>query len=327
MRIASVSHVVFAAIMIAIGIGGLIKGDFTPVSDPIPQDSHALAYLCSFISLTTGIGLLWQRTSAAAARVLFASLLLWLLLLRVPNIILSPTFGVFWPAFRLRRCWRVPGYCMHGSLLTGTGSASVSPPETRPPHREGALRRGTDLLRLCSFLRSQGYRLAGARLVAVACGLGLFHWRCLHCGGRGGAHRRVCTAGSRTLGVADGHVHAAGVGTHRSGRFQRRLPMERDFRFCGAHGWCLGGCGFCTPACPGSPWTSASTGCGRMGPLPGTGSIDSMSWVVALPVKLRLVPVRPAHAMTDARISRAPSNHPMRPSPSQSMDNFAVRSD
>jgi uncharacterized membrane protein len=99
MRIASVSHAVFAAIMIAIGIVGLVKGNFTPVWDPIPHDSHALAYLCSFISLATGIGLLWQRTAAAAARVLFASLLLWFLLLRVPNIILSPTFGVFWPGF------------------------------------------------------------------------------------------------------------------------------------------------------------------------------------------------------------------------------------
>src|SRR3974377_2056177 len=99
MRIAGVSTVVFAAIMIAIGIVGLIKGDFTPVWDPIPQDSHALAYLCSFISLTTGIALLWQRPAAAAARVLFASLLLWLLLLRVPKIIVSPTFGVFWPGF------------------------------------------------------------------------------------------------------------------------------------------------------------------------------------------------------------------------------------
>ena len=99
MRIASVSHVVFAAIMMAIGIVGLVKGDFTPVWDPIPQDSHALAYLCSFISLATGIGLLWRVTAAAAVRVLFASLLLWLLLLRVPNIIRSPTFGVFWPGF------------------------------------------------------------------------------------------------------------------------------------------------------------------------------------------------------------------------------------
>ena len=99
MRIASASHVVLAAIMIAIGIVGLIKGNFTPVWDPMPQASHALAYPCSFISLTTGIGLLCQRTAAAAARVLFACLLLWLLLLRVPNIILSPTFGVFWPGF------------------------------------------------------------------------------------------------------------------------------------------------------------------------------------------------------------------------------------
>ena len=99
MRIASVSHVVFAVIMFAIGMVGLIKGDFTPVWDPIPQNSHPLAYLCSSISLATGIGLLWQRTAAAAARVLFASLLLWLLLLRVPNIMLSPTFGVFWPGF------------------------------------------------------------------------------------------------------------------------------------------------------------------------------------------------------------------------------------
>jgi uncharacterized membrane protein len=98
MRIASVSHAVFAAIMIAIGIVGLIKGDFTPVWDPIPQDSHALAYLCSFISLATGIGLLWPRTAAASVRVLFACLLLWLLL-RVSNIMLSPTFGVFWPGF------------------------------------------------------------------------------------------------------------------------------------------------------------------------------------------------------------------------------------
>lgn len=109
MRIARISHAVFAAILLAIGIVGLIKGNFTPVWDPMPRNSHALAYLCSFISLATSLGLLWRRTAAAAARALFASFLLWFLLLRVPNIILSPTFGVFWPGFEtaemLAGCW------------------------------------------------------------------------------------------------------------------------------------------------------------------------------------------------------------------------------
>ena len=99
MRVASVGHAVFAVTMIALGIFGLIQGDFTPtwtgVSKSVPG-REALAYLCAFVSLGSGIGLLWQRTAAAAACVLLTYLLLWLLLLRVPYIFVAPTATSPW---------------------------------------------------------------------------------------------------------------------------------------------------------------------------------------------------------------------------------------
>lgn len=95
MRIASVGHIVFAAIMIALGVMGLIKGDFTVVWQPVPKTVPArevLVYLCALISLVSGIGLLWRRTAALAARLLLASLVIWFLVWRVRPVFLA--FGV-----------------------------------------------------------------------------------------------------------------------------------------------------------------------------------------------------------------------------------------
>ena len=99
-RIASVGHGLFAAVFIWLGVMGLSKGTFVPVWRPVPTWVPArepLAYLCAFISLACGIGLLWQRTAAVAARVLFVSLMVWLLVLRLPNFFFeTPLVLVAW---------------------------------------------------------------------------------------------------------------------------------------------------------------------------------------------------------------------------------------
>ena len=103
-RIVSVSHAVFAATIIALGILGLIKRDFVALWQPVPKSvpgRELLIYLSALIPLMAGIGLLWDRAAAAAARLLLIYLLLWLLLLRVPRIFISPTVDMWWATCKI----------------------------------------------------------------------------------------------------------------------------------------------------------------------------------------------------------------------------------
>jgi len=97
--IASPGHAAFAAIMIGLGVLGLIKGDFTVVWQGVPNGVPArevLAYLCSLVSLACGVGLLFRQSAALAARVLLGYFALWFVLWRVYGLFVLPVVGSTW---------------------------------------------------------------------------------------------------------------------------------------------------------------------------------------------------------------------------------------
>ncbi|HET6179065.1 MAG TPA: DoxX family protein [Candidatus Sulfotelmatobacter sp.] len=104
MRIASSGHLVFSIAMIGLGIVGLLYRDFVPVWNPVPASipgRGVFVYLGSLISLASGIGLLVPRLAAVATRLLLTTLLLWLLLFRLPNLLLTSPFEACWSVFPL----------------------------------------------------------------------------------------------------------------------------------------------------------------------------------------------------------------------------------
>ncbi len=99
MRIASVGHAVFAATMIALGILGLVTGNFAPVWHAVPRDLPArevLVYLCAAVSLVCGMGLFRARWAPVAARVLLAYFVLWFLLMRLRDVFPAPAVLGAW---------------------------------------------------------------------------------------------------------------------------------------------------------------------------------------------------------------------------------------
>ena len=99
LRSLSVSHALFAATLIAVGVLGLVQGDFAPIWQPVPKGlpaREALAYLCAVVSLASGVGLLATRAAATASRALLALLLVWMVAFRLRVIALEPAVAVAW---------------------------------------------------------------------------------------------------------------------------------------------------------------------------------------------------------------------------------------
>jgi uncharacterized membrane protein YphA (DoxX/SURF4 family) len=93
MRNISIGHAVFAVVMIALGIVGLIRSEFAAIWNGLPKGMpghEALVSLCSVVALACGIGLLWPRTTVLAARVLLVWLVVWTLLVKARFIVFHP---------------------------------------------------------------------------------------------------------------------------------------------------------------------------------------------------------------------------------------------
>jgi uncharacterized membrane protein len=96
-----VSTIVFAIVLIGWGILGLASGDFAPGWQPVPESMpfrQALAYLTAVVCVAVGVGLLVKRASAVAARAFFFWLMAWLLLLRLPWMLVDFGVGTWWSA-------------------------------------------------------------------------------------------------------------------------------------------------------------------------------------------------------------------------------------
>ena len=92
------SLALFAIGMIGLGALALIVGDFAmqwqPVAPWFPARTF-LAYGAGLLSLLCGAGLLFQRTAAWSARLLFVYCFVWLLL-KVPALVVAPGMEAVW---------------------------------------------------------------------------------------------------------------------------------------------------------------------------------------------------------------------------------------
>lgn len=102
-RRASAAQLFFAASMIALGIIGLVYGDFALVWQRIPIEHlpgrTLFAYATAALELAVGIGLLMPRTARLSSGILFVFLLLWAVLLKLLAVVVMPQMEATWLGF------------------------------------------------------------------------------------------------------------------------------------------------------------------------------------------------------------------------------------
>lgn len=120
------SRLFFAACMIALGITGLVNGDFALVWQHVPAHlpgRTVLAYLCAVIEIVLGLGLLFERTLRPAVRILFPYMVLWLVLLQVPGVIHAPGDTGSWGSVGEIAIITAGAWCLFATGAGGIGAA------------------------------------------------------------------------------------------------------------------------------------------------------------------------------------------------------------
>ncbi|MGH8183152.1 MAG: hypothetical protein ACREPH_05780 [Rhodanobacteraceae bacterium] len=110
------SRLLFAAAMIALGITGLVNGDFALAWQQVPIHQlpwrTAIAYVCAIIELAFGVGLLFERTLVPTCRVLLPYMVLWLVLLVVPVVVHFPLNAGSWGSLGEIAIITAGGWCL-----------------------------------------------------------------------------------------------------------------------------------------------------------------------------------------------------------------------
>ncbi|MEW9623830.1 DoxX family membrane protein [Rhodanobacter geophilus] len=93
-------RVLLALVMVALGLRGLVFGDFAGVWQRIPVThlpaQAVFVYLTALVELATGIGILVPRIAKASAGVMSVFTLLWMVLLKFPAIVHAPSMEATW---------------------------------------------------------------------------------------------------------------------------------------------------------------------------------------------------------------------------------------